>query len=361
MIIFIQPAFPLYRKCFFDKLFAAYKDNFKLITAFDPSLGSLNISNSSYIKQSKMYSFGNLFFWQSSVFKLDMDRDTILVLPSNPRIISSLVIFIIAKLRGAKIIFWGHFHTAFNNTFTKFIRLCIARFADGMIFYTQDEVSLYSRTFLGKYDSRPICGLGNGLDRSLLINFCKPYDYDLRKGNIVFIGRITEKSKLPLLLNSISILSDSRITLTIIGSGPLLDHCHSLAVSLGINHQVKWLGEIIEESILSDILNKQSLFIYPGAVGLSLIHTMNYGIPCIVHSNPANHMPEFAAFRNHYNGVSFREDDVDDLSSVLNSTIWNPLLLTSYSKNCIETISNDYNCDVMSQKAISFLNSFIDC
>ena len=41
----------------------------------------------------------------------------------------------------------------------------------------------------------------------------------------------------------------------------------------------------------------------PGAVGLSLIHAMAYGLPCLVHSNRLQHMPEIAD-QNRYNRLT---------------------------------------------------------
>ena len=36
------------------------------------------------------------------------------------------------------------------------------------------------------------------------------------------------------------------------------------------------------------------IFVYPGEVGLSLIHAMAYGLPCLVHSDRLKHMPEIS-------------------------------------------------------------------
>ena len=56
------------------------------------------------------------------------------------------------------------------------------------------------------------------------------------------------------------------------------------------------------------------LFIYPGSVGLSLIHAYNYGLPSIIFSDMRYHMPESAAFKEGFNGISYKKDSATSLA-----------------------------------------------
>jgi glycosyltransferase involved in cell wall biosynthesis len=54
-------------------------------------------------------------------------------------------------------------------------------------------------------------------------------------------------------------------------------------------------------------------FVYPGSVGLSILHAMSYGLPVIVHDNSEHQMPEYEIMEDGNTGLCFKEDSVDSL------------------------------------------------
>ena len=71
-----------------------------------------------------------------------------------------------------------------------------------------------------------------------------------------------------------------------------------------------------EEPDIAQIANRCRLFVYPGGVGLSLIHAMAYGLPSIIHDDRWRHMPEIAAFQDGRTGRTFEREDPGSLASV---------------------------------------------
>ena len=103
------------------------------------------------------------------------------------------------------------------------------------------------------------------------------------------------------------------------------------------------------------VANKCQIFIYPGAVGLSLIHAMAYGLPCLVHSNRLQHMPEIAAFKKGITGLTFDPNDSRDLAVKLSAMMSNPKFLNVLSENCLRTVENDFNTTRMALRFIKFI------
>ena len=56
------------------------------------------------------------------------------------------------------------------------------------------------------------------------------------------------------------------------------------------------------------------LFRSPGNIGLTAMHSMVFGTPCITHNDFPYQMPEFEAIHEGITGTFFEKDNVDDLA-----------------------------------------------
>ena len=98
--------------------------------------------------------------------------------------------------------------------------------------------------------------------------------------------------------------NSNNIILNVIGND---DHYSMTTnkITFANGSKINWYGKLIDEKDISNIANRCRIFVYPGAVGLSLIHAMAYGLPCLIHSDRCNHMPEIAAFSHGKTGLTF--------------------------------------------------------
>jgi glycosyltransferase involved in cell wall biosynthesis len=108
---------------------------------------------------------------------------------------------------------------------------------------------------------------------------------------------------------------DPSVLLVVIGDGALKGSLQQLAGELHMSESVRWLGSFYEEDRLAPWFLIARCFVYPGAIGLSLIHALNYGLPVITHDQMRNHMPEIAALKPGVNGLLFRRNDPSDLAA----------------------------------------------
>ena len=145
--------------------------------------------------------------------------------------------------------------------------------------------------------------MNNGVEISDIVRFRRPYRSQDRADRILFIGRVTEKAELKTLLSAIERPGCECLEIDVIGSGPLEVEAKRIAANSGLEGRVRWHGEIVDERRIAEIANLCKVFVYPGSVGLSLIHALAFGLPCVVHGDRSGHMPEFAALQNDINGT----------------------------------------------------------
>ena len=121
------------------------------------------------------------------------------------------------------------------------------------LFYTEDEVNEYlSRR--NKKEERPIIGLNNGVDINPIKIFRKKYNSNLKKFEILFLGRTSEKSSFNILLESLNYINLNNITLNVIGND---DHYFLITKKIILPKGVKinWYGKLIDERDISRIAN----------------------------------------------------------------------------------------------------------
>ena len=59
------------------------------------------------------------------------------------------------------------------------------------------------------------------------------------------------------------------------------------------------------------------LCVAPGNIGLTAMHAMMFGCPCISHDDFCWQMPEFEAIREGKTGCFFKRDDINSLASTI--------------------------------------------
>lgn len=363
-ICIIQPAVPLYRKPLFERLSDYYEIN--LFTAETDFLGVSSVSHldvQQYKRDCRFLDiFGGVFFWQLKL-EVPFAQCDFLVVNGNPRILSSLFLLVIARFKGIKTIWWGHGWSSTSKPWRARLRQFMTRIlADKVLLYTDKERDAYIE--LG-FPADRVYSLNNGIDTSASVRLRGELtDSELKsfkfchglegKKILLFIGRLTEKSRADLLLRSLIHLDDS-LSAVFIGDGPERQLLLDLVDELGIQERVIFVGALFDEHVIAHWMMIASVFVYPGAVGLSLLHAFSYGLPAVIHSDDSKHMPEHAAFCNGYNGCSFERDNTESLASSISYVIGSQ----DYSvicSNALKTVQDSYNLDDMVRRFVQALD-----
>ena len=293
--------------------------------------------------------------WQYGAVNIPVSTGDVLVLSGAPRTLSTLFLLAKGKLKGAKIIWWGQYWSATSQPWRATIRFTLMRLPDAIMLYTDQEVNEYLSSQKRGSDSL-VKGLNNGIETSSIRKFREPYLATKRPRDLVFMGRITAKAELGLVIQALGHTVCSNFTLDVIGDGPEKERLQEQANLLGISDRIIWRGATTDEARIAEVANLCKAFIYPGAVGLSLIHGFAYGLPAIVHDNRWKHMPEISAHRPGENGVTFSQGDADTLANTIAWLLDRPQLLQMMSAEATATTESTFNTEDMAQRFSEMIN-----
>lgn len=356
-VVIIQPSIPRYRIDFFDRLSAALGERLSVYGSTG-DLGALTAPRELHTWERQLGPIVRILpgvEWQRGVKAVPIRSGDVVVVSGGPRCLSNLALLLRARLRGATTVWWGHYWSATSRSWRFGLRLLLMRLSDVVLFYTDEEAGEYLAR--ARFRPQPAFALNNGIALDDVHLRRVEYRAEERGRTLLFIGRLTEKSKLPLLLRSLADRIVDDVCLEVVGSGKGEESLRNYAECLGLASRVVWHGAITEESRIAEVANRCALFVYPGAVGLSLIHTMAYGLPAILHDDRRRHMPEIVAFENEVTGLCFRVNDGHDLAKQINRALENPARLNVWSKTGRERVDCLYNTAAMARRFLAMLEA----
>ena len=342
----IQPAIPGYRIPFFKELSKIYEVT--LFATENDFLGVNTPASAAEIDCDLVLSDGftglfNKLYWHRKlpVFKILGGYDFI-VINGNPRVLNYMLIVIFGFFSSRKIVWWGHGLSAGSFGLFYKLRKLIMSLPSAILVYADEEK---------KYFKRVVSALNNGLDSEYInnIKILRNYRYlsSVAMPSILFIGRLTEKAKFSLLIRALKGI-DTKFTLHVIGGISKKNTERFFLRHSDLRGVVVFHGEINDEQKLCDVFGLCNLFVYPGSVGLSLIHAFNYGLPAIIHDDILNHMPEAHAHVSGVNGLNFRFNDSSSLQkSILQFNALSKQQREDLSAGALMTVQNRFNVKSM--------------
>ena len=346
-IYILQPSVPHYRIDFFDRLYAVYGS--RLSVYHSP------ISTETYHAFTREWSIGfgkilSIFNikWQIGVSLIPVEKNTLIVVPSDLHYLSTIFLIVKARWKKAKVVSWGHYLAPKQSAIKYLMRKLFWHICDANIFYTDVEFKSYCKRYK---NIKNVYYLNNGLDYDSISANVEKYEPQNRTNSIVFIGRITKKSCFNLLLDALEYLPDPKPLVNVIGNAAN-DPNSSDLINHKNNTNIVWNGILLRECDIAKIMNKSFIFVYPGSVGLSLMHAMSYGLPSIIHDDQSNHMPEAGPFFENNCGIKFEDNSAISLAKAIEYSMSNQDLLREFSANANYLASEKYNTKNM---AINFM------
>jgi glycosyltransferase involved in cell wall biosynthesis len=275
-----------------------------------------------------------VLIWQSKIIKtaLFSEFDYLLLL-GEMNVVSSWISIFIAKLRGKKIFMWSHGIYGNERFLKKYLRLLYLKQSDFIFLYENRAKSLLQQNGFHK---NSLAVVYNSLNYDLygklykrLLNTDKNEFITFFKDNslptIIFIGRLTKIKRLPVLIEALKILNYSKTSynLLIVGGGEDQIYLENTFDSLITEGWLHFYGNCFDDNKTSELIYHSDLCVSPGNVGLTAIHSLNYGTPVASHSNFNNQMPEVEAIIDGENGFLFEENNSDDLANKIDNWFLN--------------------------------------
>ncbi|OHY79838.1 glycosyltransferase family 4 protein [Marinobacter sp. AC-23] len=168
----------------------------------------------------------------------------------------------------------------------------------------------------------------------------------------VFVGSLRAPKNLSLMLNALSALENRNVRLFVVGEGPDRDMLKKLATSLGIDHQVKFLGN---RSNVSQILVKSDVFLMSSVwegLPIALIEATLTGLPVIVTNvgGCAEVVHQCA------NGFVVDSLEVEDYASALKKMVGDAEVRAAFSRNAL-AFSSVYEIERAVNRHLNLYNS----
>ncbi len=358
-VLIIQPVVPVYRMPFFRGLIQSGRFDYTIHAGSHINWGPVSCSAAGEfadLSHETLALFGGRIFWQQNLWIPErFGAGDILVLSGSPRLLNNPFLIIQARLKNMKIAWWGQGWTAGLKPWKLLFRRQLMKLVDVVMLYTEKEARDY---VAAGFERMRVFGLNNTIGtaeillRSKQWNVSRMEEFKQRQNftrphRILFVGRLMQKARLNLAIDALRHLPENLYELLIIGNGPELGALQDTARVHGVEHRIRWLGEIYEEDILAPYFLTSSCFVYPGGIGLSLLHAMAYGLPVITHDNARDHMPEFAALVDGINGLTFEQENPRSLADKIEALCSDVTLSQSLRDGSLQRIRNDYSMEHM--------------
>ena len=357
---------PKYRSVFLNRLKESGRIDFTLYPAHQADVGLFDKSEATafaddIVQPTKPATelLGGRFSWHSH-FKIDPDLgpDDVIVCAGNPRFLNIYPLTLAARRRGLPVIWWCQGWTPEASPITTKIRHWLTRrFPDAVMVYTEKEAKAFvelgfpeERTFFlnNTIDETLVQAAIDAIDPQKLTSFQEKAGIIDRK-LIVFCSRLTPKTRLLQAIEAVERLRPDHpdVLLAVIGDGVLRAEAEAAVVARDLADNVRFLGAMFDEDQLAPWFLSAKCLLYPGPIGLSLLHAFAYGLPVVTHDNLKNQNPEIAALEPGANGLTFKENDIADFSKALGLILADPAFQKKLSERARTTAHRDYTMAAM--------------
>ncbi len=344
-ISIVQPFIAHYRESFYIKL-REYIDFDILCAELPKQKDAFQISRKFEVNKLNTASFYG--FILLNIFNSKLLQNQVIVLNFNPRWLFGHALLFIKFFLGKKIVLWTHgvsIHNGFNpRALRDRVKLGLFNLADGICFYTKNELELFS-----KYLDKPkLFYINNTLDVEK-INYNhrnlkrtkeqikKRYNIDSSRV-VIYCARFTPDRRVDLLIELIKDMEDEDVSFVIIGDGVAKPDFSDY-------HRVFDFGKIYDEDIKSELFKISDFCFQPAYSGLSLIESFAHGVPFITmkKSERIKQSVEYGYIDNGANGFIFEslEDVKQSICNTPNEKI------RSMKHYCWQKVQNDLTMDQM--------------
>ena len=291
------------------------------------------------------------FKWQKGVIFFPFKKKyKHFILTGDASILSNLIIIILCLFLRKKTYLWMHGLYKIPNFKAKMVLYPFYKLASHLLLY--GHYAKYIFVSQG-FKENKISVIYNSLDYNIQKDIrqslvpTKIYQHYFTNAYpvLIYIGRIQAVKKVDHIIKALAVLKEKNIfyNLIILGDNDPQFKLEKLVFSLKLEEQVHFFGPSYDEKINGELIFNADLCVSPGNIGLTAIHAMSYGTPCITHNDFTQQMPEFEIIEENKTGLFFQKDSVIDLAEKI--TEWSRLNLNrdEIRLNCYHKIDQYYN------------------
>lgn len=266
----------------------------------------------------------------------------------------SLYVFIFIKnllFRKKKVYLWTHGWYGKETRSQKLLKKWMFSHVDGNFVYGEYAIDLMKKNGI---EERKLWPIHNSLDYDAQLALRKSMKgsaiYRNHFGNdfpvLVMIGRLTIRKHLDLLFHAVAMLKEKNdyYNVMIIGDGEDKEVLKNLSVKLNIQNNVWFYGACYDEKTNAELIYNADMCVVPGDIGLTAIHSMMFGVPCITHNEYCFQGPEFEAIKEGVTGAFYKHMSIESLADTIGNWFFvHQLDRDNVRKQCYQEIDTNWN------------------
>lgn len=265
--------------------------------------------------------------------------------------LSSWWLHFVAKLRGQKLYTWSHGWYGREGFVKKWMKRAYFALTDGSFIYGD-----YARKLMieNGFDGNKLHVIHNSLNYDEQLKIRKEITtsniYISHFGNtnpvICFIGRLTSVKKLDQIVDALLLLKEKgeSYNLVFVGDGSERDRLEVSVERLGLKQNVWFYGACYDEKTNAELIYNSDLCVAPGNIGLTAMHAMMFGCPCLSHKDFPWQGPEFEAIKEEETGCFFKRDNVQSLAAAISKWFYEKTSKREdVRKACFKEIDENWN------------------
>lgn len=269
----------------------------------------------------------------------------VIIAEFNLRIVSNLLLWMIARYRRRPLILWGHGFGKSGGAVSRRLRLFFAHSAAAMIFYGKHQRDEFASAGV---DPKKLFVARNTIDIDPVVRLAKRSGWGERH-RIIVVGRVLREKKVDVTIKAFAQAHQdlpATTVLTIIGDGPETGRLRQLAQRLGIAKRVEFTGALYVEPQIAQYFNEALVSVSSGYVGLGIIHSFAYGVPMLI-AREEPHSPEIEALEDGRNGLFFPSNDPSILAACFREIINDRPRLQWMGQEARATVTQEYSVSSM--------------
>jgi len=364
-VVLLDHSLAHYRNDVFNVLRTNDNFKFKIVTSayYQGVTGEIN-PNDILLKYVSFKIGKHTFYYlkKSIIQTFKLKPDLVIVGGYDIHMIHTTLFFILWRIiLRRKLIWWGHGTQGKQGWLGGLFRSFFYRNSNGIMVYSKKGYDTLTNLKVNPDKIIIIANSNNVKDYGFLNYnlFEKPINTKL---NMVYSGRITPSKKIDVLIDALNILKSTYkidFECNIIGGGVTESMIKKIR-ELKLEDSISFIGEKYGNEIHTYFFNAD-LMAYPSGIGLSLVHSLSFGVPVITTNLMQEHGPEVELLLNGLNGDFFQSEDINDLAKKIVN--WNVKIKESKNQileNCINSIKqNEYVPDKLVEKVINFVSKHL--
>lgn len=365
-VLFVQPTLATYRVPVYGEL--ASRPEIDLRLWYGDHQGIKNADPEGFsgeLKPIRSLSFaGQELLWHSAQLEAVKRKDVdVVVLSWGSRYLSLRPALRRARQRGLPVLLWGHGFSKNESPLRQWSRDRLARLATVLMLYDEETASVTvergwpaDRVFIAPnaIDQVPIAAARESFlsDESAMKRF-REQEGIVDRSVLLYVSRFAPENRLDILIEAIDRLRHQQpeVLAVLVGGGQEYDRIQEMVESRGLMDHVRLVGPIYEETLLAPWFLSAEAFVYPAAIGLSLLHAFGYGLPVVTSDDMEGHNPEIIAFDSsagpNQNGITYLADDADSLADRLHNLLNDNALRQKLGQNALAAVRQKYNVPAM--------------